>query len=84
MRKLFARRVILLTVLSLFALTGTAAALLLADSAVGRLVSVEAGVVLVGWSAIWLSAGYRHWVQLVSVALGVAVVVLSLIMPAPG
>ena len=62
-----------------------AAALLIADAHVGRLVSVEAGVVLLGWAGVLLTtAGYRHWLQLLSVALGIAVVVLSFALPAPG
>jgi hypothetical protein len=62
-----------------------AAALLIADAHLGRLVSVEAGVVLLGWSGVVLTtAGYRHWLQLLSVALGVAVVALSFALPAPG
>jgi hypothetical protein len=62
-----------------------AAALLLADAHYGRLVSVEAGVVLVGWAGVMLSArGYKHWVQLLPAALGIAVLVLSFALPAPG
>jgi hypothetical protein len=62
-----------------------AAALLLAGAHAGRLVSVEAGVVLLGWSGIMLSAaGYRRWPQLLPVVLGVVVVVLSFLLPAPG
>jgi hypothetical protein len=62
-----------------------AAALLLAGAHAGRLVSVEAGVVLLGWSGFLLAvAGYRHWLQLLSVGLGIAMVVLSLYQPAPG
>jgi hypothetical protein len=63
----------------------TAAALLLADAHLGRLVSVEAGVVLAGWSGMMLSASsYRRWVQALPLLLGVAVVVLSFALPAPG
>jgi hypothetical protein len=62
-----------------------AAALLIVQAHAGRLVSVEAGVVFLGWTGMVLvTAGYRHWLQLLSVALGVAVVVLSLALPAPG
>jgi hypothetical protein len=62
-----------------------AAILLLAEARLGRLVSVEAGVVLVGSAAIHLSTvGYRHWLQLAALAVGLAVVVLSLALPAPG
>jgi hypothetical protein len=63
----------------------SAAILLLLEAHAGRLVSVEAGVLLLGWSAFVLStAGYRHPLQLLSVALGITVVVLSLLLPAPG
>jgi hypothetical protein len=62
-----------------------AAALLLVDAHNGRLVSVEAGVILTAWSAMLLTtAGYRHWLQVLSVGVGVAIVVLSLFLPAPG
>ncbi len=62
-----------------------AAALLLVGAHAGRLVSVEAGVVLLGWSGMVLStAGYRHWLQVLSLALGAAVVALSFALPAPG
>lgn len=62
-----------------------AGVLLLGDASSGRLVSVEAGVVLVGWGAfVLVTTGYRHWLQALPVALGVAVVVLSLRLPAPG
>ena len=62
-----------------------AAGLLAADAHYGRLVSVEAGVVLVGWAGLMLSAlGYRHWVQWVPAVLGIAVLVLSFALPAPG
>ena len=63
----------------------TAAALLLTDAHVGRLVSVEAGVVLAGWSGMMLSAlTYRRWPQVLPLLLGIAVVVLSFALPAPG
>ena len=62
-----------------------AAVLLLAEAHVGRLVSVEAGVVLLGWAGVLLTTvGYRHWLQVLSVALGIAVVALSFALPAPG
>jgi hypothetical protein len=62
-----------------------AAALLITGSHSGRLVSVEAGVALVGWAGVMLSAlGYRRWVQLLPVVLGLAVVVMSFALPAPG
>ncbi len=63
----------------------TAAVLLLIEANSGRLVSVEAGVVLLGWSGMVLvTAGYRHWLQVLPAALGIAVVALSLKLPAPG
>jgi uncharacterized membrane protein len=62
-----------------------AALLLLAEVRLGRLVSVEAGVVLLGLTAIQLSTvGYRQWLQLAALVGGLAVVVLSLALPAPG
>jgi hypothetical protein len=62
-----------------------AAGLLIAQAHAGRLVSVEAGVILLGWTGVVLTtAGYRHWLQLLSVALGIAVVALSFALPAPG
>jgi hypothetical protein len=62
-----------------------AAGLLLAGAHLGRLVSVEAGVVLLGWSGLLLSAfGYRRWVLWLPVALGLVVVLLSFALPAPG
>lgn len=63
----------------------TAAILLLSGAALGRLVSVEAGVLLVGLTAIQLSTvGYRHWLQIAVLAAGVVVAGLSLLLPAPG
>jgi hypothetical protein len=62
-----------------------AALLLLGDARLGRLVSVEAGVLLVGLTAAQLaSVGYRHWLQLVALAAGLAVLGLSLALPSPG
>jgi hypothetical protein len=62
-----------------------AAALLIADARAGRLVSVEAGVALLGWAGLMFSAlGYRRWVQLLPVVLGLAVVILSFALPAHG
>ena len=55
------------------------------DLHTARLVSVEAGVVLVGWGAVMLSAlGYRHWAQVAPLVLGLAVVLLSFALPVPG
>lgn len=63
----------------------TAAVLLLSGAALGRLVSLEAGVLLVGLTAVQLSTvGYRHWLQIVVLVAGVVVVGLSLLLPAPG
>jgi hypothetical protein len=75
--------------LALLAVVGgsllAAAALLLIGAHAGRLMSVEAGVVFLGWNGVLLTtAGYRHWLQLLAVALGIAVVVLSFALPAPG
>jgi hypothetical protein len=62
-----------------------AAALLLGDASSARVVSLEAGIVLLGWMAVQLSIiGYRHWTQLLSIGLGVGIVVLSFALPAPG
>jgi hypothetical protein len=62
-----------------------AAALLLAGVSQARLVSVEAGVLFAGWIAGHLAlAGFRHWMQLVALALGVATVLLALMLPCPG
>jgi hypothetical protein len=59
--------------------------LVLAEAPIGRLVSVEAGVVLLGWAGLLLmSAGYRRWLQLLPVTLGIAVVAFSFALPAPG
>jgi hypothetical protein len=56
-----------------------------ADAHIARLVSVEAGVVLLGFSAVMLSAlHYRHWLQVLPLVLGVAVIVLSFGLPVPG
>ena len=41
------------------------------DVHTGRIVSVEGGVVLVGWGAIMVSVtGYRHWLQVAPFVLG--------------
>jgi hypothetical protein len=59
--------------------------LLMGDVHTGRIVSVEGGVVLVGWGAIVVSVtGYRHWLQVAPFVLGGMVIVLSLIIPVPG
>ena len=62
-----------------------AAALLLGDASSARVVSLEAGMVLLGWMAVQMTMiGYRHWTQLLTIGLGIAVVVLSFALPAPG
>jgi hypothetical protein len=62
-----------------------AGVLLMTDIHTGRLVSVEGGVVLAGWGAIMLTAtGYRHWLQLTPLVLGIAVIVLSFTIPVSG
>jgi hypothetical protein len=50
-----------------------------------RLVSVEAGVTFLGWNGVMLfTAGYRHWAQLLPLALGVAAVILPFAIQVPG
>ena len=62
-----------------------AAALLLTDASAARVVSLEAGIVLLAWMVAQLSTiGYRHWTQALSIGLGLVVVVLSFALPAPG
>jgi hypothetical protein len=62
-----------------------AAGLLLGGASAARLVSLEAGIVLLGWIAAQLATiGYRHWLQPLFLVLGLAVVVLSLALPCPG
>jgi hypothetical protein len=65
-----------------------AAGLLLAGQHLGRLVSVEAGVLLAGCSGFMLSAsGWRRWpysLQWLCFAMGVGVVLLSFALPSPG
>lgn len=62
-----------------------AAGLLLAGASVARLVSVEAGIVLLGWISAQLAMiGYRHWLQPLFIVLGLAVVMLSFALPSPG
>ena len=62
-----------------------AAAMLLAGASGARVVSLEAGIVLLAWMVAQLSMiGYRHWTQALSIGLGLAVVVLSFALPAPG
>jgi hypothetical protein len=62
-----------------------AAGLLLGGASAARLVSLEAGIVLLGWIAAQLATiGYRHWLQPLLLVLGLAVVVLSFVLPCPG
>jgi len=62
-----------------------AAGLLLADVGIARTVSLEAGIVLLAWVAAQVSViGYRSWLQPVMGVVGLAVVVLSFLLPSPG
>ena len=62
-----------------------ATGLLLAGRSAARLVSLEAGVVLLGWIAAQVTVvGYRSWLQPLFFAVGLAVVVLSVAMHGPG
>lgn len=62
-----------------------AAGLLLADAGVARTVSLEAGIVLLAWIAAQVSViGYRAWLQPAMGMVGLAVVVLSFLLPSPG
>jgi len=75
--------------LTLFFVVGgsmlTAAGLLLAEVGVARTVSLEAGIVLLAWIAAQVSVvGYRSWLQPVFGVVGMAVVVLSFLLPSPG
>lgn len=62
-----------------------AAGLLLGDMSAARLVSLEAGIIVVAWIVAQVSViGYRHWLQPALAVLGLAVVALSLLLPSPG
>jgi hypothetical protein len=62
-----------------------AAALLLIDAPLARIVSLEAGVILIAWIAVQVSlVGYRHWLQPLMGFLGLTIVVLSFLLPSPG
>jgi hypothetical protein len=62
-----------------------AVALLIGEASSARVVSLEAGIVMLGWMTVQLSMiGYRHWTQLLSIGLGIAVVALAFALPAPG
>jgi hypothetical protein len=62
------------------------AALLTGDGLhTARLISVEAGVVFLGWNGVMLStAGYRHWAQLLPLVLAVAAVIAPFAIQVPG
>lgn len=61
------------------------AVLLLTDFSQARLVSLEAGVLFTGWVAAYLTTGRaKGSLPLIGLTLGVVVVVLSLLIPAPG
>jgi hypothetical protein len=50
-----------------------------------RLVSVEAGMVFLGWNGVMFStAGYRHWAQVLVIVLGLAAVILPFAIRVPG
>jgi hypothetical protein len=62
-----------------------AAGLLLGSAKTARLVSLEVGVVFLGWVAARLSTRGRHqWLQPLMLVAGIAVVALSLVMRSPG
>ena len=62
-----------------------AAGSLLQHASIGRLVSLEAGVLFAGYVAAQLTLmGYRHPLQPVALGLGLVVVVLSVAMRSPG
>jgi len=61
------------------------ATLLLVEGPYARVASLEAGVILVAWTVIQISfIGYRHWLQALLGTLGLLIVVLSFMLPAPG
>lgn len=62
-----------------------AAALLLIQASLARIVSLEAGVILIAWIGMQVSLiGYRHWLQPLMGFLGLVIVVLSFLLPSPG
>jgi hypothetical protein len=62
-----------------------AAGLLIAGSGAARLVSLEAGVFLLGLIGVQVSLnGLRHWLQPVMGVLAAVVVVASFMLPSPG
>jgi hypothetical protein len=62
-----------------------AAGLLVGGSAQARVVSLEAGVLFAGWVGCHIVLkGVRHWLQPLALVAGMALVVLSLLLPCPG
>lgn len=62
-----------------------AATLLLMETRLARVASLEAGIILVAWIGMQVSMiGYRHWLQPLMGALGLVIVVLSFLLPSPG
>ena len=62
-----------------------AATLLLIEASLARIVSLEAGVILIAWIGMQVSLiGYRHWLQPLMGFLGLVIVVLSFLLPSPG
>ena len=62
-----------------------AATLLLIEASLARIVSLEAGVILIAWIGMQVSLiGYRHWLQPLMGILGLVIVVLSFLLPSPG
>jgi hypothetical protein len=50
-----------------------------------RLVSVEAGVMFLGWNGVMFSAaGYRHWAQMLLLVLGLVAAILPFAIHVPG
>jgi hypothetical protein len=62
-----------------------AAGLLIGGVHVARVVSLEAGIILLAWvGAQFATIGYRHVMQPLSLGLGLAIVVLAFALPSPG
>ena len=62
-----------------------ATTLLLIEASLARIVSLEAGVILIAWIGVQVSLiGYRHWLQPLMGFLGLVIVVLSFLLPSPG
>ncbi|MBC7292550.1 MAG: hypothetical protein H5T84_00340 [Thermoleophilia bacterium] len=63
----------------------TAVTMLLTGVRVARIISLEAGVVLIGWILVQMAMiGYRSPLQPLYLILGLAVVVMSMALPVPG